>query len=162
MLLTRRSLALASLAPVLAACGMGSIAEPLSAANAAADQLAARLPPEARGKRFGATTFVEADDINTVSPVGRLVAEQIANRFVSRHGISLAEIRMANALIMDSRAQGELLLSRSAREHARIAGVDFFLLGTVSRIGPRSYVNARIVRVTDSTVVSATSFVVSA
>jgi len=163
MMATRRSLALMSLAPLLAACGFSAsaIPEPLSAANNAADSMASRLPASLRAATFAATPFADAEDINQVSAIGRLVSEQMANRLVAAHGIRLTEIRMANALIMDSQVRGELVLSRAAREHAKIAGIDLFLLGTVSRVGPRSYVNARLVRFVDGSVIGATSFVVS-
>ena len=158
MTLSRRTLLLAAMAPALGACGMLQTLTPLNGSNDAADNLVGQLSAADRRLRFAGTTFLDTDDLSQVPPMGRLVSEQMANRLVAQHHLAFSEIRLTNALIMDSRVRGEVVLSRQALDHARVHQIDAYLLGTVSRTGPRNYVNARIVRVRDGHILAARSF----
>lgn len=96
-------------------------------------------------------SIVNLDDINEVPAVGRLVSEHIGSR-LAQLGVRVAEPRLKNPMIMTR--QGEMVLSRDAKDWAARINASAIVTGTVSRMQGRYYFNARMVSVADNSVLS--------
>lgn len=136
-------------------------ADPLTRANEeAADRLV--LHARAAGVDERAliliASLVALDDIKTSSPLGRLVAEQVAGRLV-QHGLGLKDVRLRDALVIRP-DQGELILSRDAQELARQHQAQFALIGAYTRAREATRISLRLVRLDDARVIAAANYAV--
>jgi TolB-like protein len=128
----------------------------LIAANyAAADRLSGRAPSLHAGNVI-VTTLVEVDNLERSSTLGRLVAEHVAARLVTR-GVQAVEVRAAKALFVRS-ATGEMILSRNPRDLSPTVTAKTVVAGTYAPAGDVVYVNLRAINPADGEILGATSY----
>jgi TolB-like protein len=99
-------------------------------------------------------SFVNVNNLEESSGFGRIIAEQIASRFVQR-GQKVIELKLRQNSIFIKEGKGEFMLSRDVREISRTYDASAVVVGTYAEGGDRLYVSARIVRPTDNIVISA-------
>jgi hypothetical protein len=149
--------------PLLAACsstpppappldpGAAFILENHAAARNLAAAAMARLEP---GARVLVATFADQNDLETASPLGRLLAEQVGTE-LSRAGYDLVEVRLRRDLGMRP-AGGEFALSRHAELLAsENADAEAVLVGCYTADADAVFVSARVVRTRDQVVAAA-------
>lgn len=98
------------------------------------------------------TSIANLDDLNETTAIGRLVGEQMGSR-LTQLGASIYEPRLRKGL--DVNPNGEIALSREAKDLAARTNATAFVTGTVTKMQGRYYFNARLVRVKDSRVIAA-------
>lgn len=103
-----------------------------------------------------ATSFVNIDDLQYSSTFGRLMGDTIAGDLVGR-GFNVTEVRLRESLFMQPRI-GEFMLSRELRNVGAAHDAQAVLVGTYAVGGEYVYVNARLVSVTTSQVLSSYDF----
>lgn len=116
-----------------------------------AGKLYSGLPAEERDKPVIVTSIANLDDVNEVSPLGRLVSEHIGSR-LAQLGAKVAEPRLRTGMAVTK--TGEQGLSREAKDLAAKVNAFAFVTGTVTRMQGRYYFNARLVRVKDAQVLA--------
>lgn len=121
------------------------------AADCLAANMLGRIHP---GYAIVASSFVDLDDLNRSSKLGRLVAHQIGSR-LAEHGYRVLEPRLRSDLSVRE-GQGEFLLSRrSSRLAAPEVEARAALTGTYSATSAEVYVSARVNRLEDGAVIAA-------
>ncbi|PIE83242.1 MAG: hypothetical protein CSA09_02875 [Candidatus Contendobacter odensis] len=133
-------------------------ADLVSANYRAADALLAHVPwlKEKREPLLSAT-FVDINDLEISSALGRVIGEQIGSRF-AQEGFTVVEVKMRSNIFVAQQA-GEFMLSRSIREISQSQNAAAVIVGTYA-IGRQSvFVNARLIRATDNLVLSAYDYV---
>jgi TolB-like protein len=100
-----------------------------------------------------ATSLVRLDALEDTSAFGRLAGQQIASR-IAQHGFMVLDVRLTNALTITR--EGEFMLSR---DMGRLLAAEYnahaVLVGTYANSGDKLFVSARILRLTDGTVLAA-------
>ncbi|MEC4718205.1 FlgO family outer membrane protein [Noviherbaspirillum sp. CPCC 100848] len=116
-----------------------------------ADSLHKSIGKEDREKTVLLGSIVNLDDVNEVSPLGRLVGEQLGSR-LAQHRVKIAEPKIRNVVV--SSKSGEHSVSREAKEIATRSNAYAFVTGTVTKMQGRYYFNAKMIRVSDSQVLA--------
>ena len=124
----------------------------------AADALLMRTPwLKERNEPLLAATFVDINNLETSSGLGRLIGEQIGSRFAQQK-FTVIEIKMRNNIFVAEGA-GEFALSRSVREISQSHNAAAVIAGTYA-VGRQSvFVNARLIRATDNQVLASYDYV---
>jgi TolB-like protein len=124
--------------------------------NVAIDDLLASMHPQlGLETTILIASLVDLDDVEASTTIGRLVAEEAAVHLIQR-GYQVPEVRLTSALHL--RDEGWFILSRDAnklRTSQYDAGVA--LTGTISSLGGITYVNFRLVRISDGIALAAQS-----
>ena len=128
------------------------VAVSYSIADTLADNVAQVIEPS---DTLIVASFVNVNNLEESSSFGRIIAEQIASRFAQR-GQRVIELKLWQNSIFISEGKGEFMLSCDLREISRNHNASAVVVGTYADGGDRLYVSARIVRPTDSMVISAT------
>ncbi len=100
-----------------------------------------------------AASFVHIDDLQNSSAFGRIIAEQVASRFIEQ-GYSVIEMKLRRSVFIKERA-GEFMLSRQVKAISQNHDAQAVIVGTYAVAQDSVYVSARIVRATDSRIISA-------
>jgi TolB-like protein len=116
-----------------------------------ADSLHKGIAKEDREKVVLIGSIVNLDDVNEVSPLGRMVGEQLGSRLAQLR-LKIAEPKVRNVLTASK--NGEQSLSREAKELAARSNAYAFVTGTVTKMQGRYYFNAKLVRVADAQVMA--------
>ena len=125
---------------------------------AAADALLTRAPwLKERHEPLLAATFVDINNLEISSGLGRVIGEQIGSRF-AQQGFTVIEIKMRNNIFV-AEGTGELMLSRSIREISQSHNAAAVIAGTYAVARQSVYVNARLIRATDNLVLAAYDYV---
>lgn len=126
----------------------------LREAYRAADALHEQLRgTEAQRQPMLVAAFVDGADVERVSDLGRLVAEQVASRLGQR-GYAVREVQLrAHSLVL--RPGGVLALSRRLDDVDPEAVGYAVLVGTSTQVGSRLFVSMRVVRAGDGVVLAA-------
>lgn len=155
---------LALLLPLLAGCasrepkpvapamdpGRAFIIENHAAAQLLAAEALGRLEA---GSRVLVATFVDLDDLESASPLGRVLSEQVAT-VLSRAGYEVVEVRLRRDLGL--RPEGEFALSRRAELlAAQNAMAEAVLVGAYAADSEAVLVSARVVRTGDNVLAAA-------
>ena len=124
----------------------------------AAEALLMRAPwLKERREPLLAATFVDINNLEMSSGLGRVIGEQIGSRF-AQQGFTVIEIKMRNNIFVRE-GSGEFALSRSVKEISQSHNAAAVIAGTYA-IGRQSvFVNARLIRATDNLVLAAYDFV---
>lgn len=124
----------------------------------AAEALLMRAPwLKERREPLLAATFVDINNLEMSSGLGRVVGEQIGSRF-AQQGFTVIEIKMRNNIFVRE-GSGEFALSRSVKEISQSHNAAAVIAGTYA-IGRQSvFVNARLIRATDNLVLAAYDYV---
>lgn len=120
----------------------------------AADDLAqlagGRLDP---GVPLLVATVADINDLEKASPLGRLIAEQVASRLVNS-GYTVVDVTLRNGLLVKE-GVGQLVLSRDAVKISHAQGAQAVLAGTYTVAEDRVYVTLRLIRASDGRMVAA-------
>jgi TolB-like protein len=104
-----------------------------------------------------AATFVDINNLEVSSGLGRVIGEQIGSRF-AQQGFTVIEIKMRNNIFVRE-GSGEFALSRSVKEISQSHNAAAVIAGTYA-VGRQSvFVNARLIRATDNLVLAAYDYV---
>ncbi len=130
----------------------------VDASHTAADALLERAPwLRERREPLLATTFVDINNLETSSALGRVIGEQVGSRF-AQQGFTVIEIKMRNNIFV-AEGTGELMLSRSLREISQSHNAAAVITGTYAVARQSVYVTARLIRATDNLVLAAYDYV---
>lgn len=130
----------------------------VDASYAAADALLERAPwLKERREPLLATTFVDINNLETSSALGRVIGEQVGSRFAQK-GYTVIEIKMRSNIFV-AEGTGELMLSRSVREISQSHNAAAVITGTYAVARQSVYVTARLIRATDNLVLAAYDYV---
>ena len=104
-----------------------------------------------------AATFVDINNLEISSGLGRVIGEQIGSRF-AQQGFTVIEIKMRNNIFVRE-GSGEFALSRSVKEISQSHNAAAVIAGTYA-VGRQSvFVNARLIRATDNLVLASYDYV---
>ena len=119
----------------------------------AADTLLTQAPWLLEGSQPMLTaSFVNINDLENSSGLGRIIAEQVSSRF-AQQGFTMIELKMRNAVFIKENA-GEFVLSRSVKALSQTHNAAAVVAGTYA-VGRRSvYVNARLIRAIDNVILA--------
>ncbi|MDK2797418.1 MAG: hypothetical protein PWQ19_968 [Tepidiphilus sp.] len=143
-------------APSVMAANTATVERPGAARfNAAMSSLADQIERNIRHKNLLpavlASTFVNLDDLDDTSPLGRLISENLIHELQVRHW-NVYDIRLSKAVAVNP--AGEFVLTRDPKlleYQYLVAGV---LVGTYSIANDEVFVNARVIDVNTGVVVS--------
>jgi hypothetical protein len=102
------------------------------------------------------TAFVNLDNFNETSSLGRLISEQLFHEFNQR-GFPVREYRIPGSISV--RQEGELLLSRELGNLALSSQGSVVVVGTYSGDKRAMFINARLVRPQDGRVLRTANLV---
>ena len=126
--------------------------------HAAADALLARAPwLKERRDPLLAATFVDINNLEFSSTLGRVIGEQIGSRF-AQQGFTVVEMKMRSNIFV-AEGTGELVLSRSIREISQTHNASAVIAGTYAVARHSVYVTARLIRATDNLVLASYDYV---
>lgn len=125
---------------------------------AAADQLRGQLQDKLDlFQSIVPATFVDMDNLETTSPLGRLMARQVASR-LTQHGYILTELKLRKDVAM-RKGQGEFLLSRDLDEiRQKNTKAQAALVGSYLMANNTLFVTAQVVRIRDQAVLASQEF----
>ncbi len=103
------------------------------------------------------SSFVNLDDLDQTSPLGRIVPQQIGSRFV-QHGMHLVDVRMRADSLLIRKDHGEFALSRELAKLNSDVDAYSVLTGTYSVVYDRVYITAMVVRSTDGTLLASLDY----
>ena len=105
----------------------------ISANHGAADALLTRAPwLKDRKDPLLAATFVDINNLDTSSGLGRVIGEQLGSRF-AQQGFTVVEIKMRNNIFIKE-GSGEFALSRSIREISQSHNAAAVIAGTYAAV----------------------------
>ena len=123
----------------------------------AADALIAQIEPTFSVETpFIAATLVNINQLDTSSPLGRLISEQVAARFAQKK-YHVLELKLRNDIYM-KRNEGELMLTREVREIARRHNAKAIIAGTFTDGYDRVFVNLKVIDFETNVVVGAVDY----
>lgn len=88
-------------------------------------------------------TVVNINDLENSSPLGRLVAEQVASRF-AQGGFRINEVKLRNKIYM-KRNEGDFLLTREIRDIAKQHKARAIIAGTYTESSKQIFVNLKLI-----------------
>lgn len=125
----------------------------ISANHNAADALLTRAPwLKERRDPLLAATFVDINNLETSSGLGRVIGEQLGSRF-TQQGFTVVEIKMRNNIFIKE-GSGEFALSRSIREISQSHNAAAVIVGTYAVARQSVFVQARLIRATDNLILA--------
>ncbi|RUM49052.1 MAG: hypothetical protein DSY47_04360 [Hydrogenothermus sp.] len=126
-----------------------------------ADQLEQNLTKNVKCCPIVITTFVSLDNIEKTSHLGRLIKENLQHEFLIRKW-KVLDIRLSRNLYINK--HGEFILSRNINKLKLNNGVkiESVLVGTYSKLGDSIIINAKLIRVSDNTIVSSGQIILPA
>lgn len=124
----------------------------------AADALLTRAPwMKERREPLLAATFVDINNVEASSGLGRVIGEQLGSRF-AQQGFTVVEIKMRNNIFV-AEGTGELTLSRSIKEISQSHNAAAVIAGTYAVARQSVYVTARLIRATDNLILASYDYV---
>lgn len=131
----------------------------IGANHAAADALLTRAPwLKERKDPLLAATFVDINNLDTSSGLGRVVGEQIGSRF-TQQGFTVVELKMRSNIFIKE-GSGEFALSRSIREISQSHNAAAVIAGTYAVARQSVYVQARLIRATDNLILASYDYAI--
>ncbi|MBF0270963.1 MAG: hypothetical protein HQL98_02650 [Magnetococcales bacterium] len=131
--------------------------EPGQVAQQAADGMIITLGDKLRDREvILPASFVDESNLEKTSPLGRLLAKQMASRF-TQAGHSVVEITLRSEILLKKGA-GQFVLSQEAKEIRKTHKVSAVLAGSYVTARNRIYVNAQLIRTNDGVVLSSNDF----
>ncbi len=103
------------------------------------------------------TTFVNLDNLEETSTLGRIIPQQIGTR-LTQCGYEIVDIRLREDSLLVKQNQGEFVLSRKIMEIAGDKQAHSVLVGTYSVVYNHIYVNAKILRSADGLTMAAADY----
>ena len=140
---------------VLSDPGKAPFHDVLESSYAVADILARNLIT----KKLGAdapilyASFVNINDLESSSPLGRMASEQISSR-IAQYGFRVLEAKLRQDSIYTKKGEGEFILSREIQEIGKRLNSDFVIVGTYAVAEKSVYISVRIVNTSDNSIVT--------
>lgn len=127
----------------------------LTSSMTVADRLAADLAIRrvSPSQPILAASFVNIDNLEKSSTLGRVVSEQIATR-LAQHGYRIVEVKLRQSSIFVKKDEGEFMLSREVKEISTDNEAYAVLVGTYAVTDYSVFLSARLVRAGDSVVLT--------
>ena len=100
-----------------------------------------------------ASTFVDVKTLEPDSDFGRVIADQVASRFVQK-GYNLLETKLRKDGILIHEGMGELLLSRKLQEIGQSFSAAYVIIGTYSVAAHSIFMNVKVISVTNSRIMA--------
>jgi len=114
--------------------------------------------PKIRNKTVIVASITNLDDLDESSKIGRIITEQLINN-LTQNGIKVVEIRVRkNNIIQVEPKKGEFILSRDAKNIAKIQKANAVLVGTYSTYGKKLYVNIKLIDPKTDIIISASDY----
>lgn len=104
-----------------------------------------------------AASFVNSENLERTSNVGRLLSEQVASR-LSQLGYSIREIQLRERELAVRPQEGVFALSRESSKIISDMEALTILVGTYTIVERQIYVNARVLRTSDGTALASADF----
>ena len=121
---------------------------------AAADALMAQIKPVLElDTPLIVASVVNLNRLDESSPLGRLIAEQVAGRF-TQAGYRVLEVKLRNQLYL-KRNEGDLVLTREIRDIAKQHHARAIVAGTYADSADRVFVNMKIIEFETNVVLAA-------
>jgi TolB-like protein len=125
-----------------------------AASYAAADNLIEHSQvPLDKGRNIVVATFVNINDLQDSSAMGRLIAAQIASR-LTQQGYQVVEVTLRNNILI-RQLGGEFVLSRAVQDVSSSHEAQAVVAGVYAVAREEVFVKASVIRPTDSAVLSA-------
>ncbi|MBF0176803.1 MAG: hypothetical protein HQL63_08155 [Magnetococcales bacterium] len=132
----------------------------VEASYAAADVMVAELEERMMPQQsILPVTFVNLDNLDETSSLGRLIARQMASRFTQR-GYSIIEAKIRKDLLI-RKDQGEFILSREIEKIGQDHKAKVLLVGSYTVAQNRIFVNAQIIRLKDKVALASRDFMLN-
>jgi TolB-like protein len=155
---------------VMTGCGVTEQTEPVPEPDMARPQVDIELAsygavdhlvetaraPLSPDKPIIVTSMVDNGDLTRSSPLGRLIAEQMATRLASA-GYTVREVRFGATLKVRP-GTGELVLSRDLRDISRSVGAQAVIAGTYTPASSRVFVTTKMIHGISGDLLSAVDF----
>lgn len=106
--------------------------------------------------KFLVVSFANLDEVETSSPLGRLMGQQCGSEIVDK-GYQVTELLLAETVYIDP-AEGEFLLSRDLEQLAAKHDATMVVVGTYTTGIKTIYVTAKVVRSADARIMGARNF----
>lgn len=103
-----------------------------------------------------ATTLVNVDQLGQSSTLGRTLSEAFTSRLVQA-GLNVVEVKLRDSLYIEENT-GELILSRNVQRLGQDYNADAVLVGTYAQAQNQVFINVRLVKIANRTILGATSF----
>ena len=103
-----------------------------------------------------ATTFVDVTTLQPNSTFGRIMADQVAARFVQK-GYHLSETKLRKDGLLIHDGMGEVLLSRKLQEIGQSFAAAYVITGTYSIVKHSIFLNVKVISVTNSRVMASSN-----
>jgi TolB-like protein len=124
----------------------------------AADSLLTRAPwLRERRDPLLAATFVDINNLEMSSGLGRVIGEQLGSKF-AQQGFTVVEIKMRNNIFVKE-GLGEFALSRSIKEISQSHNAAAVIAGTYAVARQSVFVQARLIRATDNLILASYDYV---
>jgi TolB-like protein len=124
----------------------------------AADALLTRAPwLKERRDPLLAATFVDINNLETSSGLGRVIGEQLGSKF-AQQGFTVVEIKMRNNIFVKE-GLGEFALSRSIKDISQSHNAAAVIAGTYAVARQSVFVQARLIRATDNLILASYDYV---
>jgi len=119
----------------------------------AADALLARAPwLKERHEPLLAATFVDINNLEMSSGLGRVIGEQLGSKF-AQQGFTVIELKMRSNIFVKEGA-GEFALSRSIKEISQSHNAAAVIAGTYAVARQSVFIQARLIRATDNLILA--------
>lgn len=125
-------------------------------AHQAAEEMVSHHPDILSSSPMIAATFVDIDNLDSSSTLGRITSEIMASALV-RQGMQLREVKIRDNLFMEE-SMGEHILPRQLNRASARLDARSILMGTYAQGEDYLYVSARLVRLTDALVLGSADF----
>lgn len=102
-------------------------------------------------------SFVNIDNLQESSTLGRMLAEHVASR-LSQRGFKVIDMRLRTESVFMEEGKGEFLLSRNLREISKNHNASAVVVGTYGQALYGTYVSARIICSADNTIISSADY----
>lgn len=99
-------------------------------------------------------SFVDINDLNSTSPFGRVVSQQLATPFVQA-GFTLKELLLRKHFIIVKEKKGEFMLSRNFNDIIKDHNAQAVLVGTYAQAGDIIYLNSKLVDAVNGKILAA-------
>ncbi len=114
------------------------------------------IPPLIPQQVILIASFVNIDNLEESSTFGRTVSEYIGSR-LNQNGYKVVEMKLRRSIFMKKNA-GEFLLTRDLKEISTRHNAQAIVVGTYSLGKNVVYVSARIIKLTDNTILSSYAY----
>ena len=133
------------------------VADVVGSSHSAADALMLRAANSLQvGETVIAASFVNVDDLEQSSSFGRIISQQVSSQFANR-GYRVVEMLLRNNVYI-KQGGGEFLLSREVRNLSLAHNAQAVIVGTYAMGRKNILVTAKLIRATDSVVLSSVDY----